>query len=355
MATVTIRHTHADGTLIEGTTKGDGVWDVLKPLRGWRYFPSIRTIGIGQSRDQAAKRYQIKAGAEALRAAGFEVLVEIDDTPRAHEQVREDKAERLEHRAERLGARAERLGAEAAARFAAADAIAARFAFGQPILVGHHSERGARADQRRIENHMDKGCEAAAAARASERAAKVAGRGERYRSNPRVTAERIERAEAELRGVARSLEGYSRNFRNHAGEIYHVETHGAATGTHREGLLARQAVLEEQCRYDREALAEARAAGALPHSKDTIHKGDRVAYWGGFRKVVRVNAKTVSVETDYTWTDKVPYTRIEQVECGHGTPESDGDEPTESPEAPELAVSATAGPELEQAPQVTLF
>ena len=31
---ITITHTHADGTLIEGSAKGDGVYDVLKAPAG---------------------------------------------------------------------------------------------------------------------------------------------------------------------------------------------------------------------------------------------------------------------------------------------------------------------------------
>jgi DNA repair exonuclease SbcCD ATPase subunit len=62
-------------------------------------------------------------------------------------------------RRERLEARAERRREWAAARDRDGDAardkvhaIADRIPFGQPILVGHHSEKGARADQRRMEN-----------------------------------------------------------------------------------------------------------------------------------------------------------------------------------------------------------
>ena len=52
---ITIRHTRKDGTLIEGSRKGDGVYDVLRGLHdNWRYFPSLRQIGLGQSRDKAA-------------------------------------------------------------------------------------------------------------------------------------------------------------------------------------------------------------------------------------------------------------------------------------------------------------
>jgi hypothetical protein len=94
MADLMIRHTHADGTLLEGSSKGDGVYEVLKGLRGWRYFPSIGAIGIRQSRDRVAKRGLINAAADALRAAGHEVTVEIDDTPRARADVLADQADR---------------------------------------------------------------------------------------------------------------------------------------------------------------------------------------------------------------------------------------------------------------------
>lgn len=64
-------------------------------------------------------------------------------------------------RRERLEARAERRRGWAQARDRDGDAgrqrvhqIADRIPFGQPILVGHHSEAGARADQRRIEQGM---------------------------------------------------------------------------------------------------------------------------------------------------------------------------------------------------------
>lgn len=64
-------------------------------------------------------------------------------------------------RRERLEARAERRRQWAQSRSSAADAahdrvhqIADQIPFGQPILVGHHSERHARADQRRMENGM---------------------------------------------------------------------------------------------------------------------------------------------------------------------------------------------------------
>lgn len=69
-ATITIRHNHADGTLVEGSRKGDGVWEILRGLHhNWRYFPSIGAIGIGQSRDRVAKRWVIEAAATVIRSS----------------------------------------------------------------------------------------------------------------------------------------------------------------------------------------------------------------------------------------------------------------------------------------------
>lgn len=65
-----------------------------------------------------------------------------------------------EARRARLEARAEKAATEATAHFQRADAIASMIPFGQPILVGHHSERRHRADLKRIHNGMEKGVKA---------------------------------------------------------------------------------------------------------------------------------------------------------------------------------------------------
>ena len=165
---ITISHTHEDGTLVHGTSKGDGVYELIGPRTAarFRYFPSIRMIGIPQSRDHLADRWRINKAAEVLRAAGHEVTVEIDDTPRDVTEVKADRAERLDGRYDALTAKAERNAAEAERRFGAADHYAERFAGGQPILVGHHSERSARVAQKRIDQNMRAGTTARGQGRA---------------------------------------------------------------------------------------------------------------------------------------------------------------------------------------------
>ena len=75
---LTITHSAAEGTLIEGTSKGDGSNAVLKTNR-WRWSRNLGSWFIPQSRDRQAKRGQIQATVAGLREAGFEVAVEIDD------------------------------------------------------------------------------------------------------------------------------------------------------------------------------------------------------------------------------------------------------------------------------------
>lgn len=64
-----------------------------------------------------------------------------------------------EARRERLERAAEKARAESSQRFATADRIGSFIPMGQPILVGHHSERRHRRDLDRIHNNMSKGIE----------------------------------------------------------------------------------------------------------------------------------------------------------------------------------------------------
>jgi hypothetical protein len=64
---------------------------------------------------------------------------------------------RKQQRAKQLRDWADKREQKAAGEFAGADALAERFPMGQPILVGHHSEAGARRDQDRITQKMRRG------------------------------------------------------------------------------------------------------------------------------------------------------------------------------------------------------
>ncbi|GAA0918970.1 DUF3560 domain-containing protein [Nonomuraea longicatena] len=253
---ITIRHTHVDGTLVEGTRKGDGAWEILKPI-GFHYFPSIRAIGIRHSRDRVADRWTINRGAEKLREAGFEVEVSIDDEHRDRATVLADQADRLEDRRHALANKADRHAGRAASAYDRAHQIADGIPMGQPILVGHPSERRARKDREKIDRAMQTGAQESDLAHETARRANAVGSAAAYSARPSVTARRIKTAEAELRGIQRRLNGYERVFRDHHGKPYYIETHQPVTGEQREQLLARKAQLEDQLAYDKQQVAAA--------------------------------------------------------------------------------------------------
>lgn len=70
------------------------------------------------------------------------------------------RRERLEAKAEKREAWADSAARESDRRFYAASAIADNIPLGQPILIGHHSERRARRDQERIHSNMSRAVEA---------------------------------------------------------------------------------------------------------------------------------------------------------------------------------------------------
>jgi Domain of unknown function (DUF3560) len=83
-------------------------------------------------------------------------------------------AERRQARIDRLRARAERAQAEANSAFKRVDQISSVIPLGQPILVGHHSERRHRRDLDKIHNGMRKGIEASKEAAELDRRADAA-------------------------------------------------------------------------------------------------------------------------------------------------------------------------------------
>lgn len=317
-ADVIIRHTHEDGTLVHGTSKGDGTAEILRAHR-FRWFPSIKLWGIAQSRDHLAKRWQIQSAAEALRKPGFKVRVEIDDTPRDVTEVKADRGERLDARYERLTAKAERSQAEGDSRRDRADQIAQRFEGGQPILRGHHSERGARADKKRMEQSDRAAHDAYAKAQRAASAASVVGTADAYRERPAVIRRRIDKTEADLRVTMHQVNGTrpANDWRGAYGP-----DRKPATGEWLESLNARKVFLEHQIAADRAALAEHEANGYIVLDRTTVHKGDRVhwgATWGdgiAGAVVTRVNPKTVTLDRA-SYPRTLPYEEIRRAECPH--------------------------------------
>lgn len=306
MAEVEITHTPAEGTLLTGTCKGDGVSVVLRSLHlNWWWGRSIGCYYIKYSRDRAPKLYAINRTAEALREAGHEVTVSVETGPRDIATAEADRADRMDDRADALTAKAARLGQKSDALWNRAETLAdARN--GSPILIGHHSEKRARRDQTRIENWSHTSVELGRqSASAASRAATASEHMDR-RTHPHAIASRIVALEKDIRKIRRRLDGSKHTF----GGGY-VETYAPATGLHRDQLTAELEHVTAQLEYWRGQLDAAKEAGEWREWKrEDFKRGDLIKAHGRWRKVVRANKVTVSTESGYSWNDKVAYRDI---------------------------------------------
>lgn len=99
------------------------------------------------------------------------------------EERREAYQEKRQARIDKLNARSAKAQAESQRRLGTAKRDAGRIPFGQPILVGHHSERRDRNFRKRIENNYRKGFEAA------DKAAEYARRAESAERNDTISSD----------------------------------------------------------------------------------------------------------------------------------------------------------------------
>ncbi|MDY7530033.1 MULTISPECIES: DUF3560 domain-containing protein [unclassified Cryobacterium] len=306
---LTITHTHEAGTLIAGTSRGDGTADVLK-INGWRWGRSIRAWFVPQSRDRLPKLHTITRTKSALEAAGFEVETDIDSSHRPTAEVEAGKIERQADRVDALAAKAERKsGAEDAAWNNARAALDRLPEGGEPIKVGHHSEGRHRNAIATADNAMRKSVEASEDATTAQARADAATHTTDARYSPVTVANRIQTLGAELRQLERRITAPC-----------YDDTRGCLDAT-AEQMTARAARLAPHIEEKRDQIAyweavraaQVESGTATGYDRSTVRKGDRVKIRGQWREVVRTNAKTVSVTTGYTWTDTAPYAEIQQL------------------------------------------
>lgn len=292
---ITITHTHEDGTLIEGSRKGDGVYDVLRGLRAnWRYFPSLQQIGLGQSRDKSAKTWVIDRAAEALRAAGHDVTVQVDESKRRDmATIEADRAERAEARAERYGERAERRGAEASAAYAKARQMGEAIPFGQPMMPDHYSYGRDRNYRDRMGRTYDRAFEGMNDAERLQDRAEAAEATQAHRESIPATLRRIAKLEADERRVQRDLDGrmdYASD--DNGGYEMRLIKPGPQ---YRARLEVRAADLAEQIAYWRGHVKAAEETGVKVWSRADFARDDFALSRGTWYQVQRVNAKSLTV------------------------------------------------------------
>lgn len=307
---LTITHTHAEGTLIQGTQKGDGTADVLSKC-GWRWGRSIGARGawyVPQSRDRLPKAHVIKRTVGALQDAGFEVETEISRETRSTAEVEAEMIARQADRVAALQSKADRSQAAADSAWAAHERDVARLPEGgEPIKVGHHSEGRHRAAIARADRSVRRAIDTTNDAEEAIHRAEAASHTTTARYSAQTVANRIERLAADIRRIERQTVAptYDEKHGGYRPATDEEKTKRAAR------IAPRLEEIRDQLDYWKDVRAEQIAAGkATDYSREDIKPGDAVLIRGHWRRVVRANAKTVSVETDYPWTDKTPYSEI---------------------------------------------
>jgi hypothetical protein len=305
-------HNPAQGTHVHGTSRGDGTNVILKAA-GFRWFRTLGLWGIAGSRDRQANRYKINRAADALREAGHTVTVDIDDTHRPTAEVEADRADRQNQRVEALAAKADRKAAAADRAWEAEEqAVAVLPPDGQPILVGHHSERRHRNAIEKAHRATRKAIDATDAANQASARAAAAATTTAHRYNPETVKNRLDKLEAEQRADQRTLDGHRRVVARTANHEY-VDEFGPAEGPYRERVIARMAQRADDIAYWKGVYAAQQEAGiASTHGPDTIAVGDLIKRRGSWYPVVRVNRKSVSVRLhpEASWTNTIGYHEI---------------------------------------------
>lgn len=301
---ITLSHSDEQGTMADGTRKGDGSAELLKAA-GFRWS-SVGWI-IRNSRWHRL-RVDLTALADRLRDAGFEVEVQVDETraPAAVRAAALDEAS--DRRAERLDDRAGRLDRESDRLHDQARDMAAHIPFGQPILVGHHSERGDRRYRGRIADTFDRSAATHRDARLAAGGAEAARANKQHRHDAGTIQRRIQRNEAEVRRIDRTLERIPALIERYPGQQHEQW---------RQRLIADRAGLSDQIEHDRAELAELQDAGVKIWSQADFPAGTvwEVRHGGRWDRVVRANKTTLTLDWTPIFgvqhTGKLSYSKVE--------------------------------------------
>ena len=336
---ITVAHTHAEGTVVHGTTRSDGTNLVFKSVRdGWRFSRNIGADGawyLPHSRDRDADRTRIERLAEALHTAGYQVDVSVDDTPRPAARVEADRETRVAGRVQRYTELADVRHVGGGARLDHVRERRAAIPLGQPVISDRYA-----GFLRRLNRAEDSARAEVAVGDHWQHRADAAESTQRYRHNPRVITRRIERLEADLRRWQRARDTVASGGTH--GEYADGGRYADTAPAHLSRADAEIARLGEQITHWREVLAAMEATGAhRAWTRDHFRVGDEVRILGTWYPVVRVNAKSLTVPPlvfggqrrfneagKDVWTDTAPYDKVygrrRDGKILHTPPPSDG-------------------------------
>lgn len=225
-------------------------------------------------------------------------------TPSSYAEYVARREARLARKAKNYGEWAESREKKAEAAFKKEHAILNMIPLGQPILVGHHSERRHRRDLDRADNLMRKGIEHADMAKKHAYKSDACAAALDRQTDPGFCQRRIDEAEAGIRKCERELL-YCKVRKSEQASIDHWNLW---LGRYQEQKAFWSARLE--------------SVGGPRVTVADIKKGDSIRYRGeGFCEVIRVNKKTVTAMVPagrQMWEMKIPISDILEVKRAAG-------------------------------------
>lgn len=291
MSAITLTHTPADGTLADGTSRGDTAGAVLKANR-FRFSRNLGLWYLPHSRDKSANTRLIETTAAALREAGHSVETTIDnDATRSFAEAEAERAERAEKRADRFAGYADNASTRSDARSNAGHQMLDAIPMGQPILVGHHSEKRDRSYRNRAFDNLEASFREADKAEYWTGRADAAASYQQRRENIGTTLRRIQKLEADERFWANTLT----TGHNSSGWT-------TSTPERVEEINRRLAAVREELEHWRAHIAAAEQTGVKIWSKADFQKGDFARIGNHWNEIIQVNAKTLTVPYLNNWS-----------------------------------------------------
>lgn len=232
--------------------------------------------------------------------------------------------DRAADRAARFAQYSSNAGQRAASARDRVKSICDRIPPGQPILVGHHSEAAARADQRRIEGAQRLAVkEWGKESHWQDRSQAVLAHVRRLKS-PQVIYNRVDRLEAELRKHKAAVAAHTWDEKQqkviHTGKDAALYEWSGVEQWTQESLARFQDHRERWINHLEARLAYNRAlydvSGGILADRQEIKVGDYVLAWGDWMKVLRVNNKrqggisSYSCESGHSWPNKIKPSHI---------------------------------------------
>lgn len=252
---------------------------------------------VPHSRDNTFPKFNLGALAASIQAAGMpSTAIHVKSKPRSVEERIQDFRDRAAARAERYSTYGEHAAERSDAAYQRSEQASERFTDGQPILVGHHSEASARRDQARSHSAMRKSVEEAKKAEYWEGRARSAGYSAMGDRTIGRVMRRIDRLEADARGIERTLSGVG---------VYNQKI---PSGEWKERLDAHLEDLREQIVYWRSTIE---TEESRPRGQNDFYVGQKF----GKYIVIHVGAKSITVanpgsQYSFDKTAKMSYDRM---------------------------------------------